>query len=727
MKKIIPFFALFIFSTGFAQNPAVRKDNIPVTRSSATLKNPWAGGLNFPQFSAIGLNGDAIKDLFSFDRTGNRIRTFINTGLPDSADYQHAPQYEALFPASLHDFVLLVDYNCDGREDIFTYSNSGMAVYRNDYTASGGLKFTSVTQLLRSKYGSNTFNLYVSPLNLPAFSDIDNDGDMDILTFDISGTFVEFHENQSKDRYGHCDSLEFEWDNGCWGDFNGTSPNNDVTLHAGCQGAHRRSAHRSEAHTGSTLMALDMNNDGDKELLIGCVCDNSILYLENGGDPTRSNMVAQDDSFPRNTRPVRIFTFPSVFYLDVNNDGRKDLIAAPNNQVADNYTGVWYYKNTGSAAVPVFTFQREAFLQDEMIETGEGNYPVLFDHNNDGLMDIVIGNYGYFKTGGTYQSSLSLYENTGTAQNPSFKLVSTDFASLSSLNLLNIYPAFGDLDGDGDTDMITGEYNGILHYFTNTAGAGQPASFTLTSSNYKGIDVIQYSTPQLVDVNRDGKLDLVIGNKNGKLSYFENTGTAASADFTLRSSFWGKVDVRKPNYVTGFSVPFLFVSGGVTQLIVASETGFLYRYGNIDNNLNGDFTRIDTVFAGIYEGYRTAAFGGDLNADGKMDLLVGNYAGGLGVYAIDNLSKVFSKPRATFRIDVSPNPSSDMLRITLTSGDEIADASLEIFSMLGEKLGEYIFKGPAMNIPVGSLENGLYLCKVRSAQGTAVAKIAVRH
>jgi len=56
--------------------------------------------------------------------------------------------------------------------------------------------------------------------------------------------------------------------------------------------------------------------------------------------------------------------------------------------------------------------------------------------------------------------------------------------------------------------MIVGYQNGSLFYGENTAGAGNAFQFTITP-NYLGIDVGQNSTPTLVDINRDGALDLV--------------------------------------------------------------------------------------------------------------------------------------------------------------------------------------------------------------------------
>ena len=73
---------------------------------------------------------------------------------------------------------------------------------------------------------------------------------------------------------------------------------------------------------------------------------------------------------------------------------------------------------------------------------------------------------------------------------------------------------FGDVDGDGDSDMIVGHSEGSLIYFQNLAGVGNPCIFVLSQVNYQSIDVGDNAVPQLIDVNRDGKLDLLIGEKS---------------------------------------------------------------------------------------------------------------------------------------------------------------------------------------------------------------------
>ena len=180
---------LFIANIASAQPFFQWNDSIKVQIGASNIANPWAGGLNFIQSSNIDLNGDGIKDLFLFDRTGDKIRTFVNNGTVGTVDFKYDPSFESKFP-KLHDWALLVDYNNDGLEDIFSSTIGGIVVYKNTTTVSTGLQFTLVKNLVYSAYWRPSLsetNLYVSSVDVPAISDIDNDGDMDIVTFEIAG------------------------------------------------------------------------------------------------------------------------------------------------------------------------------------------------------------------------------------------------------------------------------------------------------------------------------------------------------------------------------------------------------------------------------------------------------------------------------------------------------------------------------------------------------------
>ena len=127
---------------------------------------PWAGGYNAPQFSNIDLNRDGITDLISFDRQGDKLIPYIH--LPDSGRWIIDWSYLSVFPAIV-DWVLIMDYNHDGVEDIFTSSSEagipGISVYKGSFE-NGVWSFT--LQLDRGKpylqilSQGNLTNLYVS-------------------------------------------------------------------------------------------------------------------------------------------------------------------------------------------------------------------------------------------------------------------------------------------------------------------------------------------------------------------------------------------------------------------------------------------------------------------------------------------------------------------------------------------------------------------------------------
>ncbi|MCK4288359.1 MAG: VCBS repeat-containing protein, partial [Bacteroidales bacterium] len=508
------------------------------------------------------------KDLFVFDRNGNRIMTFINNGTPNQIDYSYAPEYQILFP-ELFDWVILVDYDYDGKEDIFTYSVgwASMKVYKN--ISDTDLKFELIISPYLTSFQSGGYvNIFVTYADYPAITDLDNDGDLDILTFWGLGSFVEMHKNMSMEKYGTADSLDFIKTEYCWGRFAENEESNvvylDTCFYKDCgfdKTADNKNKEmkgdwdKGQRHTGSTFLVIDLDGDNDKDLILGDVDYPNLIELINGGTPDTAFMISQDTSFPSNSLPVRQFSMPLANYIDVDNDGLKDMIVSPfdpSNITSRNYKSVWLYKNSGQNNAPVFTFQTNKFLQDETIDVGSGAYPVLFDYNYDGLPDLFVGNFGYYQSSyyddwlilhSNYISKIALFENVGTDTVPAFELITRDFANISSLDLDGAFPTFGDMDGDGDKDMLIGNTEGTIHYFENIAGSGNPAEYELSELNYQDIDVGEFSTPQLIDINEDDLIDIVIGEKKGNLNYYKNTGTSSNPVFSFETDSLGKVNV----------------------------------------------------------------------------------------------------------------------------------------------------------------------------------------
>ena len=720
--------AIFFSSiAGFAQPFFFRYDSVPVTENGTTLLNPWAGGCNSCQFSEIDVNMDGIKDLFVFDRTGNKISIFLNDGSLGGNNYKHASEYAFLFPRTLENWVLLRDFNCDGKEDIFTATTGGMAVYKNISTTSTGLQFDVEKPLVFSLQQGNFVNLFVTPVDIPAIDDLDGDGDLDILTFGVVGSFVEYHRNLSVENGFGCDSLDFELRNKCWGYFSENVVSNSVTISDSClfnvpdsELTADEDARTVSRHAGSTLVTIDMNGDGDKELILGDVSFNNMVMLENGGDSANALAINQDTAFPSNSVPVDMPIFPAGFHLDLDNDGKRDFIASPNSpNLSLNEKSSWFYKNQGTDESPIFEFASEEFLQDGMIEMGEGAYPAFLDHNNDGLMDLIVGNFGFFEPGGTFSSRLTLYENVGTISEPAFNFVTDDYQNLSTMGLGNaLYPTFGDLDGDGDMDMMLGEISGVLHYFENTAATGATATFTASQLNFQAsdgnaIDVGQFSTPQLYDLNGDDVLDLIIGERNGNVNYYENTGTSTAPSFELTKDSLGNFDVAEWWDITGFSVPVAFRDSIGTKLLVGSKQGSLHLFDNIDGNLTGDFNLVDSTYESIFDGIRSAPALTDLDNDGTLDMIMGNYRGGLAYFGgSPTVGIQDNADLPTWSFNLYPNPTANQLNLKINRLEQ-AKTSFQVINLLGEVVLEAdLGFDDRTNLDVSNYPNGLYFLKV---------------
>lgn len=729
MKKIkYIIYALAICLTTKAQLP-VGRDTITVIEGGNVLKSAWAGGLNFCSASQVDLDMDGKLDLVMFDKVNlfsyGIFRCFINKGGVGQVKYVYDWQYTSKFPP-VQQWAVFVDYDNDGKSDLFTYTLGGIKAYRNVSTVgnvSFQLKKSAVLSNVTPTNSPSYAQIYSSPVSIPGFSDIDNDGDLDILTFSSAGFNIEYHKNMSKEFYGIPDSLTFQLDEYTWGDI---SENNCiVSLNQFIGNPHSIGESTQKVyHSGSCLMCFDRNGDNIKDLILGDISCSTLHYLENGGTLTNAHMIDTTKLYPNypakaSTQIIKMNSFPCTYNLDIDNDGKKDLIASPNVSNGENFTSVWYYQNTSATPTVNFQYVKNNFLQDEMIEVGEGAYPALLDVDADGLLDMIIGDHGYY-TVTTNNSKLAYYRNIGTLTQPSYSLITRDFANVSSYvttyALSGLVPAPGDIDGDGDIDLILGDYFGKIHWLQNTAGAGNPCNFSLFGFNTFSITTsFGAPYPQVIDVNRDGVLDLLIGLRNGRLAYYKNIGTTTAPSFTLITNTFGNVNVKGDPalYATdGSTAPFMYDVAGSYKLLCGSISGRIFYYDNIDGNLTGNFNRIDTNVNNINDGPRSTVQFMDINGDAKRDLIVGNYGGGLSFYSSKSAIGINELSNANAdNILVYPNPASDMIEIRSLNNftDKI---NVDVYDVIGKQMLSQSALTNSMKIKCDGLGSGVYLFRI---------------
>lgn len=732
--KTLSFFLIFLtvfsyhgttqilYDFGFARN-----NHIPVSTTPASLSMPWAGGMNAVRFSEIDLDLDGTPDLVAFEKHGNRILPFLrqNDGLV------FAPQFIHLFP-NLHDWAIFHDYNHDGKADIFTYGLAGIAVYRN--ISQDSLAFELLTDQLTAYYYDGPVNIFASPDDYPVIKDVDGDGYTDILNFWVLGKYVHFLRNHSTDP----ETFDLRLENECWGHFAEAADNNRITLFTDCNDKRGDDDHLR--HVGSTMLLHDFDGNGLADLLVGDIDSPHLILLSNHGTPSEARMTEQDTAFPSGA-PVDLLSMPAPSLFTLPGAATPSLLVSPADPSltkSQDHNIVWHYDY--DTLLQQFTLVQTDFLQGDMLDVGSGCRPVLFDWNGDGLLDLFLANYGTFDSAHTvngfvtssFSSSIRYFKNVGSISSPAFEMMTDDFGHLRALNLQALHPTFGDMDGDGLPDMLCGLRDGTLMSVSNAriAAANAPAADFGITPHFQGIDAGDFSTPQLFDLDGDGRLDLIIGNRRGLLSYYRDTHTSGAPLFTRVTDTLGGVDVRnfELSYF-GHSVPCLHRDPQRgTVLFCGSEQGNVFYYKDIDGNLGHDFTLSESNLAEsiggqafpLREGKRTGIAVADLNGDGKPDMVVGNYAGGCAYFeGSAPLPHSIAEHHPGFDMRAYPNPTSGILHLDA----DLLMYRISLYNIQGQRLSVKTPNSLSCQADLSSLPAGIYLIQVETGKGNVVKRI----
>ncbi|HMB90142.1 MAG TPA: FG-GAP-like repeat-containing protein, partial [Rhodothermales bacterium] len=115
---------------------------------------------------------------------------------------------------------------------------------------------------------------------------------------------------------------------------------------------------------------------------------------------------------------------------------------------------------------------------------------------------------------------------------PLFRSVENNPYGLTGVGGNDSAPSVADLDGDGDLDVLTGERDGTLNFYENTAGAGNIPTFAALVENPFGLTRaggnLAYAIPAVADLDGDGDQDVLVGLRSGAFRYYRNTAGAGT-------------------------------------------------------------------------------------------------------------------------------------------------------------------------------------------------------
>ena len=709
----------------------------------------WEGGLNAPQPAKADWDGDGLDDLFIFDRLGNVPLVFRAN---QQGGYEPAPELLAHWPEGIINWVVLRDYNQDGAAEIFAYSDitlaDGILVYKGVRRMDGLLEFERLTwegddlPLLYFPLQNGTrTNIYVSEADYPEVADVDCDGDFDILTFNIGGGFVEFFRNTSVEDGNGLNALNFVLENNCYGGLFEPGVSSEVELAPApgdCSNTGFQDNQGGARHAGSTLLVFDEDGDGVKELMLGDISFSDLNLLHNGGDCDQAWFDDQETFYPQNTTPLDLNFFPAGFYLDFNQDGKRDLMGAPNQKRnAEDRQVLWYYENVGTDDAPNFSFRNDRAIVGNMIDVGTGSFAAAVDANADGLMDLVVSNIDFYTTDFVTNSHLELYLNVGTSGSPSFRPTDLDYLGMQQFNNTSFAfaPTFGDIDLDGDQDAIVGAENGQLFFFENTAGAGNVPEWANPIYPWQGIDIGKYAQPRIVDLDRDGLPDLAFGSRKGSIDYFRNIGTAGEPAFNPdvlaegNQLQLGGIDTRAVGFFTGYASPW-FVEDGEDWLIYTTTIeGFLAAYRLPANDLDAEAILLDDKVSNIDVGEQGSLLMAQFDDDPELEVVLGNLRGGVNYFNSDitdpNLVSTQNLPDRSAQIEVFPNPAQTELFLRTELG---GDVDIELIDLQGRRLQNWrqeFLPGLTNQLHLNDLPNGVYLLRIASADWTGIKRVVV--
>ena len=656
----------------------------------------FVGGFNNPRPQLADLDRDGDLDLFLLETRG-RIIYFENVA---ASGFAFAWRSDYFLGIDVGTWFRFGDLDGDGDLDLIAQRTSGQVNYlRND---DGAFALTEGPLL-------DTEGAPVNPEdpNVPALADIDGDGDLDLFLGRADSGKIRWYRHT-----GVVDGVpDYELAGEQFDDiviFESNPTCGDVLIDA--------MIGRGTRHGENALTFADPDGDGDLDLFWGDFFTPSLYYFRNQGSPTDYDLELISETYPLDD-PLTSGGYNAPYFGDLDGDGDLDLVIGIVggfcSSTANLTENLYYLQNNGTPTEPDYDEQTSRLI--ESVDVGRASYPALWDLDGDGDLDLLVGSAFNPRPDGPLRASLFQFENTGSAAAPAFQLVNDDFASLD-VDFANHYaPAFGDLDGDGDADLLVGTFGGKLAYLDNSGG-----TYALAVEALQDLDVGSTATPTLGDLDGDGDLDLLVGEFSGTLNYFRNDGSVQLPNY-VEAELAGFADLD----VGRFSAPQLEdVDGdGDLDLFVGTEDEDVLFFRNTGSASAPQF-EAEAFDVGTFRFNASPAFA-DLDGDGDDDLVAGSLAGGLLYFDNRKESPADPSTGGSTRIEGFPNPFDGSTTLRVSGTDRAA--TLAVYDVRGREVRRWSVTPGAPEVAWdgtlasgAAVPSGVYVARV-TADGALLA------
>jgi hypothetical protein len=655
--------------------------NLNLLRDGKPVSMPFSGGINSAQIQLIDLTNDGVEEWVTWDINSRQLQVFEKKG----DKFTHRPELSYFFPSDISGFLVLADYDGDGKKDLFTSTPLGIKAYRNTSTTNQ-IAWTLAQNFLRLE-GAN--NIPANNLDTPLLQDMDGDGDLDLVIFNFaSGDYLEFYRNTSAERKGTPDIDGFAFPIRHWGGFEFCCCN-AITFGTTCDGRKLDAGSRVDENAriqhagGHSILYRDFTGDGILDLLIGRDECNTLYFLPNSGSSAQPKFTSFSTQVPG------FGSLPEFPRFHVGQLFEQDLVISLNTNEAAAPFGidfgnsvVKFEKNTGTV---------KPILQDQLFDLGENVRPYFKGNKFAGELWLTANT----KQGGNIRGMAYRLSYSGEQ----FELLNEDYLGLSSLNLLDLQ-----LIEYGSTQTKSGLFasgvrisNGIPAQVLLQNQDGNWTDFSLSGLSLRVGDQLTFF-PYL------GKDHLLVAAQNGSLSLYEVTFSTRTASLKF-SNFLGFQD-NPANRNLSVAVRIQ----ERPNLYTVDQTGRIFLVNDFMNQEQKQevLVKIGAQNQPFRQGRNTWISIVNPGFDEEVDLILGSRGGGI-TYL--RSAKTEEGNKTDFQVKVYPNPSEGPVKLISNQPST---------AHLVNSAGKYIRKDmqiPAnreIELPTENLASGLYILQFRS-------------